>query len=342
MTKKVFLLSSYLSCLGCISAMAQEVKSPQEIQLELDQAQKDFETAQSMFIPWYTGPLITGSANNVPKGKTNLQLYIFFLWQYGQYANNRHMHRVPSIYTLNPLLVIQRGLTDWLDFTIVPQVFFRWREGKSAQKIGDTAVTFGFQLVKETPYVPSIRFTFGETFPTGKYQHLNANKAGIDSTGSGTYETVIGLNVSKIFWWSKLHPTAIRLATNYSIPDHDAKVRGFNSYGGGFGTDGHVRVGNTLNIDLGVEVSINQRWVFATDVAYTYSERNLFSGNPGLTALGTPAANGSPTSDQLSFAPAIEYNVSENGGFIGGIWFTVTGRNSASFLGVVLSYTYLF
>lgn len=340
--KKVLFFSSFITCLALSQAYALGVKSPEEIQFEIDQAQSDFETAKEMFIPWYTGPLITSSANNVPKGKTNIQVYLFFLWQYGQYAQNRKMHRVPSIYTLNPLLVLQRGLTDWLDITATPQGFFRWRKDESAQEFGDLAVTFGIQLLKETPHVPSIRFTIGESFPTGKYKHLSSRKAGIDATGSGAFETAIGLNISKILWWNKLHPTAVRFVTNYTMPDHDARVRGFNAYGGGSGTKGHVRVGNTLNLDLGVEVSINQRWVFATDVAYTYSERNIFTGTPGFSAPGVPAGNGSPSSDQLSFAPAIEYNVSDSAGFIGGIWFTVTGRNSSSFLGAVLSYTYLF
>lgn len=296
--KKFFF--SFLVCLGFSCASAQQIKSPEQIQQELDQAQRDFETAQKMFIPWYTGPLITGSANNAPKGKTNIQPYLYFFWQYGQYQDNRKLDRVPSIYTLNPLIVLQRGLTDWLDITVIPQGFFRWREGESAQKFGDLSVTFGIQLVKETPSVPSIRFTIGESFPTGKYRHLDPDKAGIDASGSGAYETVFGLNISKILWWFKLHPIGFRFVTSYSIPDHNAKVNDFNAYGGGFGTNGHVRVGNTLNMDIGIEVSITQRWVFATDIAYTYNEKNIFFGNPGLTALGTPAVNGSPTSDQLS------------------------------------------
>jgi len=114
------------------------------------------------------------------------------------------------------------------------------------------------------------------------------------------------------------------------------------TFGGGFGTDGDVSVGQTLNLGLGVEVSLTEHWVFATDFAYAYSRETTFKGNPGQEAPGMPASVGGPSSDQFSIAPAIEYNVSDRGGFIGGVWFSVTGRNSANFVGLVLSYTWLF
>lgn len=315
MLKKLILLTSLFSS---ILKAQDEVKSPAQIQAELNQAQADFETAQKMFIPWYTGPLITGSANNVPEGKYNIQGYLYFESQYATFDNHRQSQRIPTIFTLQPLLLVQAGLTTWLDISVAPQGFFRWQEGRSAQEFGDLSVTLGFQVVKETPHVPSIRLTAGELFPTGNFQKLNSHKGGIDSTGAGAFETVVGLNISKILWWFKLHPMSVRFSTTYQIPDHKVHVKGFNSYGGGFGTDGRVTVGHTFNADFGLEISITEKWVYAMDFAYTLSFASHFSGTPGTNGDGTPAANGAPFSDQLSIAPAIEYNVSENGGFIGG------------------------
>ncbi|MCI0381899.1 MAG: hypothetical protein L0207_02465 [Chlamydiae bacterium] len=319
-----------------------EIKSPEEIQQELDQAQRDFEIAQKMFIPWYTGPLITGSANNVPAGRYNIQPYLFFNETYARYNGNRKSVDIPNIFTFNPLVVLQRGLTSWLDITLVPQAFFRWSQHKSTQQFGDTAVTFGLQALTQTPYAPSIRFTIGENFPSGKYKRLNPNKNGIDGVGAGVYSTVFGINLNKIIWQFPLHPISLRFSGTYQVPNNRAPVRGFNAYGGGFGTKGRVKAGQVLNLDVGVEVSLTQRWVLATDFVYTYSWKSTFSGNPGISPLGLLAANGAPSSDQFSIAPAIEYNVSEKGGFIGGVWFTLTGRNSSNFIALVLSYTYLF
>lgn len=340
--KKNLLAISFVFCSHLLSQQAEEIKTPEQIQAELDQAQKDFETAQKMFIPWYTGPLITGSANNVPEGKWNLQPYLFFTVNHAQYNDDRKSIDMPNVWIIQPLLVIQRGLTSWLDVTVGPQGFFRWRKGKDAQEFGDLAVTFGLQVVKQTPYVPSVRITIGESFPTGRYERLNPNKAGIDASGIGAYATIVGLFLNKIFWENPLHPVSVRFAGTYEIPNHEVRVKNFNTFGGGFGTRGDVCVGQTLNLDLGIEVSITQNWVFATDIAYFYSLETTFRGNPGITAPGIPASVGGPPSDQLSIAPAIEYNVSERGGFIGGIWFSVTGRNSPNFVSLVLSYTWLF
>lgn len=329
--------------IACCHLSAQEadqpekIKSPAEIQAELDQAEKDFQTAQKMFIPWYTGPLITGSANNVPKRKINIQWYLYNTIQYANYADNWKMVGVPNVYTINPLILFQRGLSDWLDFTFIGQWFFKWRKHAYAQHCGDTSTQFGFQLVTQTAHRPSLRLVLGETYPTGKYRNLNPAKGGIDATGAGAYQTSIGLNYNKIFWKIKLHPISLRISGSYVIPDAKVKVQNINAYGGGPGTRGKVKVGQTINVDIGIEVSLTQHWVFANDIAYTHSFKSTFHGNPGLSI-----ANGAPSSDQLSLAPAIEYNFNSKAGFIGGVWFTVAGRNSSSFVSVILSYTQLF
>ena len=112
-------------------------------------------------------------------------------------------------------------------------------------------------------------------------------------------------------------------------------VHGLNSYGGGPGTHGKVRRGHAYSFDFGYEFSFTQRWVLALDVVYNYAQKTRFSGR-------ATAPVGGPFSDQLSLAPAIEYNVNENLGFLGGVWFTVWGRNSLNFLSGIFSFTYTF
>ncbi len=323
-------------------AHPEPVLTPEEIEAQINQEQRDFEIAKEMFIPWYTGPLITGSANNVPPGYLNLQPYLYLTTNYAQFTKNRRSKSTPNTFIVSPLLLIETGITDWLDVTVIPQAFFRWQKQHFAENFADLPLQFGFQLAKETPYIPSIRFIVGELFPTGKYQHLNPKKLGLDATGEGAFQTTVGLNVSKVFWWLKLHPISVRLASNCNIADHRVSVRDFNAFGGGDNTKGKVKVGTTYNIDLGVEVSLTEKWVYATDIAYTYSNKSTFRGRAGESAPGVQAANGVPSSDQLSIAPAIEYNVNDVSGFIGGGWFAVTGRNSPNFASVIISYTILF
>ncbi len=336
-------LSSVLFADQYRSSNAQPIKTPEQIQQELDQAQRDFETAQEMFIPWYTGPLITGSATNVPMGHVNVQPYLYLTLNYAQFNNHRHSEHVPHTYIINPLFVFQTGiLYNYLDVTVIPQGFIKWQNGERVQGMGDTNVNFGIQVWKETPYTPNVRLVLGQNFPSGKYTNLDTSKGSFDGIGGGVYSTSAGLNLSKIIWWLPLHPISLRFTTNYVIPDSEVYVENFNTYGGGFGTAGKVRVGKTFNADLGIEVSLNQKWVFATDIAYTYSSKTTFNGDLGVTSTGATATMGSPSSDQLSIAPAIEYNTSPTGGFVGGVWFSVTGRNSANFVSLVLSYTQYF
>jgi hypothetical protein len=78
------------------------------------------------------------------------------------------------------------------------------------------------------------------------------------------------------------------------------------------------------------------------DIAYTYSAKTTFTGSPGTTALGTPASVGGPFNEQLSLAPALEYNPNGNLGFIAGCWFSVWGKNSLDFVSGVASVTWTF
>lgn len=317
-------------------------QTPEQIAVSLQKAQQDFEIAQQMFIPWYTGPLIAGSANNVPPGRMNLQGYLYLTENYASFDSHRHSHSGPHTYIVNPLLIIQAGLTSWLDMTVAPQATFKWKKGTYSGNYNDTSLQFGLQAFKQTQIWPSVRFVVGELFPTGRFTHLSHSKGSFAASGAGAFQTILGLNVAKVFWWLSLHPIDVRLSTNIYLPNNKPHVKNFNAYGGGYGTDGHVKVGTTFNIDLGVEISITQRWVFATDIMYSCSQKSTFSGNKGVTSTGTTASVGAPSSDSLSLAPAIEYNVSENGGFIGGVWFSMTGRNSPNFVSIVLSYTQLF
>lgn len=338
----LFFAVPFALCANQNASQSQPVKSPEQIESEIQSDQRDFEIAQKMFNPWYTGPLITGSASNVSPGNVEFQPYLFLTMDHAQYNGHRKSIDAPNTYIINPLALVQTGITNWWDVNIIPQAFFRWKRGAYGGDFADLPLLFGFQLMKETPYIPKMRLLIGEVFPTGKFNHLSPSKNGLDASGAGVFATSFGFNISKVFWWSKLHPFAMRLATTYNVSDNKVSVRGFNAYGGGYGTKGKVSVGNSYSLDLGMELSLTQKWVLANDIVYIASNKSVFRGYAGVTADGLPASAGAPSSDQLSLSPAIEYNVSDTAGFIGGLWFSVTGRNSANFASLVLSYTVLF
>jgi len=315
--------------------------SPEQIQEELNRAEVQYEKAKSMFNPWYTGPLVTPSATTVPPGVGFLQPYLFGVGTYGTFDANRHsVGLAHNTYSVKLTPILQFGLTETMDFELIPTGVVNWSHGSTGGGFSDLIAIAGWRIQSETLYVPVMKFTIGETFPTGKYKHLSTNGLGLNATGEGSYQTQFGFAIQKVIWWLYPHPLSPRFFIGYSIPT-TVHVTGFNAYGGGFGTDGKVRPGNTLTTDLGLELSLTQSWVLALDIAYVAQDATKFTGTLGTNANGTPAAVGGGYNDNLSLAPAIEYNWNGNLGIVTGMQFSVYGRNSANFINGQFSVIYV-
>lgn len=325
------------------SDSAEPIKSTQEIQQEIDASEQKFERAKKMFVPWYTGPLITPSPSMVPPATFLLQPYVFVKDTYASFNRERKSISAPSLVNMNPLVVIQTGVTNNMDMLTILQGNINWRDEQSSGGFGDLVISPGLLIFKQTRYVPQVKFFVQETFPTGKYNNLNPNKGGLDAIGAGSVQSQIGMIVGKILFWEYAHPMNVRLSMGYTIPS-SVEVHNFNAYGGGYGTNGTVYPGGTFGTDLGMEVSLTQRWVFALDVVYTCTGSTKFYGNPGTTTPGgaVAAAIGSPSNDNLSLAPAFEYNFNSDLGIIAGAQFSVYGRNSGNFASGIISVCWVY
>lgn len=332
----LLLLSSFLT----LSADPKNV-TPQQIQAELDQAQAKYDHAKKMFNPWYTGPLVTPSATMMPPGYANLQPYLFINGNYGAYNKDRDSISLASNeYSLQVISILLTGVTNSVDFAITPGGVSNWTKHKNGGGFNDLSATFGFCITPQTLYVPAMKFTVTEIFPTGKYRNLSSNGLGLNSTGGGSYQSQFGFAISKLIWWLYEHPLNLRWFLGYTIQTA-VHVKGFNTYGGGFHTKGTVHPGGTFTTDLGIEWSFTERWVLAMDVVYTAQNKTRFFGNPGVLASGLPASVGSPYNDNLSLAPAIEYNWNENLGVLVGVQFSVYGRSSPTFAKGQFSVSYV-
>jgi hypothetical protein len=316
-------------------------KSPEEIAQELAEAEKQFNDALEIFDPWYTGPLITPGASMMPVGEANTQPYLFFTDTYAAFNEDRKsVGLAHNLLQLKGTVNIQTGITPNLDLNFnFATGTVNWQDGQTGGGYGDTSAVAGFLIYKQTRYVPQMKFTITQTFPTGKYKNLHSD--GLNGTGAGAYSTQFGLIIAKVLFWNTPHPMNMRLFLGYQLST-PVTVKGYNAYGGGVGTHGRVHPGNAFSVDFGYEYSINQKWVVATDVVYSTTNRTKFHGTPGTTSGGTPASVGSGYSDNLSLSPAIEYNFNENLGIIAGAWFSVYGRNSGNFASGIFSVTYTF
>jgi hypothetical protein len=325
MKKTLFLLA-----LWPLVAWSQAVESPQQLQVELQDAQAQFQRALKLFNPWYTGPLITPSATMMPPGVVNFQPYLNVQTNYAQFNEDRHSVSTPNLVQLQSQNIFQTGITNWMDTLFIFQGQESWLQNKNGGGYGDTQVGLGFQILKQDLYIPKIKLSIKETFPTGRYKNLSPTDLGLDGVGAGAYSTQFCLAFGKLLFWDTQHPVNTRLFFGYTVAT-TVHVADFNVYGGGFGTAGKVRPGNVFSTDLGIEWSVNQPWVLALDIVYTCQDSTRFHGKPGVTATGHPAEVGSRSSDNLSLAPAFEYNWNSNLGIVCGAWFSVYGKNSANF-----------
>jgi hypothetical protein len=294
--------------------------------------------------PWFTGPLIAPMGTSVPYGDFIIRSYLFFTTNTGTYNKNWHAISLnENFYTLNAQFQCFFGLTPWCDLNIIPQFTYNTTSNRHSFYTGDLIVGLDFQLLEPdfTPYFPGIKFAVREIFPTGNFQFLRPRKLLTDQTGAGTFATQFDLVFYKVFHLYGLHWLSTTFSAEYTVTT-PVNVHGFNTYGGGFGADGKALPGNSFQGIISFELTLNQRWVLALDNVYTHKDITEFFGNPGIAFTGTFADIGKPSSEQLSFAPAIEYNFSKNFGIIAGCWLSALGRNSAEFRSCVINFQYTY
>ncbi len=294
--------------------------------------------------PWFTGPLIAPIGAIIPYGDFEIETYLYCTTDTGTY--NSHWGSVSAqnnFFSLNPKWLCFFGLTSWMDINITPQFFYNTTAGQGAVRFGDLPIALDFQLLdpSATPYFPGIKFTIQETFPTEAFENLNPNKLLTDDTGAGAFGTTFNLVFYKVYHLVGHCFLSSTISAAYTI-NTSVHVHGFNTYGGGYGTSGTVLPGNTFQGIVSFELSLSQNWALALDNVYTHVDISKFYGNVGVNAAGAPATVGVPSSEQISFAPAIEYAFSSNLGIIAGAWVTGWGRNSPIFRSGVVNLTYTY
>ena len=259
--------------------------------------------------PWLTGPLIVPAGTVTPVGHYEVEPYLYVTTNSATYDSHWHAQKSSRLTFLNVQVIALIGLTEWMDAQITPSVFY----GHSTARWGDLPIALDFQLL------PWLKFTLQETFPSGQYQRA---KNTAELSGLGTYGSNANILFYKLFHLSDLHYLSTFLSIGYTVNSW-VHVHGLNAYGTGSGT---VKPGDGFRAIFSFEYTLNQNWVFAMDNVYLHTNKNRSSTLP------------SPSEEQLSIAPAIEYNFSDNFGIIAGSWFTVAGRNSQQFYSGVIAF----
>ena len=285
--------------------------------------------------PWFTGPLLTPSGSVVPNGHCNIQSYLFFTNTYGHYNAHWEKKSMPHLFIGSFILDAQFGLSKICDFQFSPIVLYKHRKHVHTWAFGDIPISLGFQLLEGTSTRPAVKFRLLANLPTGKYQHLDPTKEGLDAGGLGSYLPGISLTTGYTFRMGCSQFLATRLNLSYRFPN-PVHVKGLNTYGGSAQTKGKVFPGNFFISSLGLEWSFTQHWVLACDLEYAHFNKTRFKGKKGHLN-GIPHLIDPLSKEQVSIAPAIEYNFTKNVGIIAGCWVTIAGRNTPAFASGVLS-----
>ena len=194
----------------------------------------------------------------------------------------------------------------------------------------------GFQVLKgdSDSWHPHVLFWVQEIFPTGRYNDLGPSTVDLGGIGGGSFGTTLGVAMQKALWLGGDHFFRYRLNASYAFYS-PLTVRGFNTYGGGFGTDGRVEPGSVTTLTIAGEYTLTRHVVLALDIGFQTINATRFSGTTGVGVNGEPASIGKGYGNLLTLAPAVEYNFNQHIGLIAGPWFSVRGRNTSEFFGVV-------
>lgn len=294
-------------------------------------------SSQALPDPWFTGPLLAPSGKTIPLGHFNLETYGFYTQNLGMFNRHWKLIHTSSNYNiqLNPLL--SYGLADNVDVQFSLPYVFNHNMGQSGKHIGDVSALIGYQaLAQKSILHPDLRITLQEIFPTGRYNDLNPTESGTDGTGIGSYQTALAFNFQHLSMLGNQYYLRKRMSVNF-LYANETKIRGLSSFGGGAGTWGHIKPGNLMSFDLAGELSITKNWVLVMEGYYFYRDATSFSGRRGIKPDGTPADIGHGVIEEITLAPAVEYNFSPQYGIIAGCWFSVKGREAPDFISTVIA-----
>lgn len=293
--------------------------------------------------PLFTGTLLSTRGSTMDHGHMVVEPYFYFTRFGGLYNNNWRLQSATSTRTMVLQTYFIYGVTERIDLEIAPQWLGNYAKSESSEGFGDFPLQLGFQLVRGRPdsWRPDVRVWVQETFPTGSYNDLSPTRTGLGGTGGGSFATTLGIGAQKLFWLQDGHVFRGRLNASYGFYS-SVTVQGFNSYGGGFGTQGRVEPGSVTTLTAAGEYTLTRRLILALDVSVQFAEATRYTGTPGVGVTGEPVPVGKGYSEVLTVAPAVEYFWNQHVGVIAGPWFSLRGRNTSEFFGVVAAlYLYL-
>jgi hypothetical protein len=303
--------------LGAAAPAAAEESAPQTPQQALSDA-------------WWTGPLLAPNASTFPAGHALLETYVFDVVTNGSFDTSGNRHAYDGGHEVGSLTYLIYGVTDRVSVGLLPRFGYNEPAGapnSSAPGIGDfgAQVQYGLTSFHQGSLVPATAVVIGETFPTGRYDHLSQPS---DGFGAGTYTTSFSWYSQDYLWMPNGRILRVRLDLTYAISS-SASLTDTSVYGTTSGFRGRAWPGDSFTADSAAEYSVTRNWVLATDLLYEHSASTRVAGTQSAGGSGFVSLESGP-GDYVAVAPAVEYNWSSRAGVIFGARIFVAGRNTSS------------
>lgn len=193
--------------------------------------------------PPSAGPVTTWTAPLCGKGEFVMQSFFFYNRTRGSFNSDGHYDSLPDgdkKYQYLEQLFMQYGLTDRLEIdaqAVYQENYVKEADSKThASGFGDSYLFLRYCALEEKGWLPHLTGLFQLKIPTGKYQHLDADKLETDSMGTGSWDPGVGVILTK-----NLKPFIFHADTIYSFPQ-PVRVDGAKT-----------RYANYLNYNFGVE-----------------------------------------------------------------------------------------
>lgn len=292
----------------------------------------------------YIGSLLCPPPTAIPYGHFVIRNFLFFDDHRGIYRHNwKSSSRKDSYHSIQYQLQSYFGLNSFFDISLSPRFYFTHKGRYAYCNAGDLIAGMDFQLLEDErfSFLPGIKFAVREVFPLGHYQLFNVKRGDMEKTGSGCFSTQLALFFYKGYLLSSNWFLNTTIEVQYQI-NSSIKVKGFHSYGGGFGTQGKLIVGNDWQTLLNVQLLYGKGIIFSLDALYEHHDASAFYGNPGLNFFGKHCKTHQNSSERVSIAPSVAYQFPSNVGIMIGSWISLAGRNAEEFRQYVANVFYIF
>jgi hypothetical protein len=322
----------------------------------------------------FNGPYAASLATTTKIKTFPLSLSILYSSTNFVYDRYWERNRIPKTETIHPYFSMATGIFKWLSVSIGSGILETKQKNIKAINWTDTSLTANIRLLKGNKYLPKAAFSVTQIVPSGKYNNLNKNKSSLDASGSGSYQTILSLNLSKIINF-KRNAFKLLYNINYSFPSK-VEVLGYNTYGGidyeHQVTRGIITPANVFSNIISIDISLTKKLDFSMDAIFAFSSKIKFTGRYGILTPGfrgptpsnspispyvmpnvepleplTPSLGRiesvtAPSSSLISLTPSIGYAFNDKITALATYWVSIAGRNTANFKSFVLALSYVF